>query len=944
MFIATSAEAQQICTPSGGAFQCVDQGTTPDSTDSQVFSGSSIIVVGPDVVINSGLSSLRQTGSGDVTITIDEDAELRGIQGIQASAPTNFNVTNNGFIEGRWRGIGNDASPIPIGQWRILNTGTIRGLGPINGGEAVSLQGNGRRTDVYFENAGTLFSRSMDGLYGFGLTGTYINNGDITAGRDGMRLDFRSDSSVLVGEDATVSGGRHGISVNSGWSNLFGFPADEAEHVLDIRGDVYGGSHGIAFGNGNGASQVTIVVSGTVRSGATSPRFGTGSPLPASTIGLGEWDEAMSESHDGVNIVIEASGILEPANGLAIHDYSDPQADFIPQGDGATSVTVRGQVLGDVVLAWGPDIVVIETGAILGDAGMILGSGGIVLDGDNSARLQNGTTWGSAPAFVAGEIDVLRFSGWTGNRGAVSETDISLQDIDIAQLRSFERIELTSLADVTFGSGTTPGNILSSGNPVDRLLFSVEEGAFARFAGDIIIDGDVNNFGALDLSGANINVPMLLTVTGNYTSADGTLSIDSFLGDDTSPSDVLVIGGDTSGSTNVFVNNTGGAGAQTVIGILVVDVEGASDGEFLLANGDYVLPDTGEEAIIAGAYGYALRQSEDGNWYLQSQLIDMTPIWQPGAPIYEALPVALTGLNRVGTLAQRIEGRQMLIGSVNPEHPYGSWIRIEGERLDVTPDVSTSDASFDQSSWRLQAGLDAVVAETGNGFWVAGVNLFTGGGSAEVMSSAGNGLVSTDAFGVGLTATYYGNGGFYADAQLQYTAFESDLSSSVLGALATGVEGEGRLASLEIGQEFTLGNGMTLTPQAQLIWSDLAFKSFTGPNGETVSLGNGDSLQLRLGVAAEQSWDFSNGEEARLYGIANVIHELRGETSVLVDGTELSMSTPEWVGEIGLGGSYDWAGDGGETYSLYGEVSASGELSGGEMRGLSGTVGFRIEF
>jgi len=781
----------------------------------------------------------------------------------------------------------------------------------------------------------------MDGLYGFGLTGTYINDGDISAGRDGMRLDFRSNSSVLVGENATVSGGRHGISVVSG---DFGSSTNGANHVLEIRGDVYGGSHGIAFGNGNGASQATIIVSGTVRSGTTSPRLGAGSPLPASTIGLGEWDEAMQEQHDGVDIVIEASGILEPANGLAIHDYSDPKPFFLRAGDGATSVTVRGQVFGDVVLARGPDIVIIETGAILGDTGMILGSGGIVLDGDNSAALQNGTSRGSAPAFVAGEIDVLRFSGWAGNRGGASETNISLQDIDIAQLRSFERIELTNLADVTFGSQITSGNTLRSGNPVDGLLFSVEEGAFARFTGDIIIDGAVNNFGALDLSGANINVPMLLTLTGNYTSADGTLSIDSFLGDDTSPSDVLVVGGDTSGSTSVFVNNTGGTGAQTVNGILVVDVEGASDGEFLLSNGDYVLPDTGEEALIAGAYGYALRQSEDGNWYLQSQLIDMTPIWQPGAPIYEALPVALTGLNRVGTLAQRIEGRQMLIGSVDPEYPYGPWIRIEGERLDVTPQVSTTGASLDQLFWRLQAGLDTVVAETDNGFWVAGVNLFTGGGSTNLMSSAGNGLISTDAFGVGLTATYYGNGGFYADAQLQYTAFESDLSSSVLGALATGVEGEGRLASLEIGQEFSLGNGMTLTPQAQLIWSDVAFNSVTGPNEETVSLGNGDSLQLRLGLAAEQSWDFGNGEEARLYGIANVIHEMRGQTSVLVDGTELSMSTPEWVGEIGLGGSYDWAGDGGETYSLYGEVSASRELSGGEMRGLSGTVGFRMEF
>jgi outer membrane autotransporter protein len=111
-----------------------------------------------------------------------------------------------------------------------------------------------------------------------------------------------------------------------------------------------------------------------------------------------------------------------------------------------------------------------------------------------------------------------------------------------------------------------------------------------------------------------------------------------------------------------------------------------------------------------------------------------------------------------------------------------------------------------------------------------------------------------------------------------------------------------------------------------------------------VSLGRHDSLQLRLGIAAEQSWEVGNGEQARLYGIANVIHEARGDTSVLVDGTELSMSAPEWVGEIGLGGSYDWTTSEGTRTSLYGEVSASYALSGGKMRGVAGTIGLRVEW
>lgn len=342
---------------------------------------------------------------------------------------------------------------------------------------------------------------------------------------------------------------------------------------------------------------------------------------------------------------------------------------------------------------------------------------------------------------------------------------------------------------------------------------------------------------------------------------------------------------------------------------------------------------------MVDVYSFAPDVSESGIWDFV-----LATTFQPGTPIYEALPSALLGTMRVGTLAQRIEGRQMLIGAVDPQNPYGAWLRIEGERIDATPESSSTGLSYDQDIWRLQGGLDILVHEGDRGNWVAGVNVFTVGSSVDVASPVGGGDISTDAMGVGLTATWYGHDGFYADSQLQYASFESDVSSDGLGALVMGLDGSSRLASIEMGQEFTRPNGLTWTPQAQLTWSEVSFDTFTGPNAEVVSIGDNDSLQLRLGLAVERAWDFGNGEQARLYGIANVHHELRSRTSVMVSGTELAISAPDWVGEIGLGGSYDWANEGGGTSSLYGEISASRELSRGELRGLAGTIGFRIEF
>jgi outer membrane autotransporter protein len=436
---------------------------------------------------------------------------------------------------------------------------------------------------------------------------------------------------------------------------------------------------------------------------------------------------------------------------------------------------------------------------------------------------------------------------------------------------------------------------------------------------------------------------------GLFFSNGGRLHIDTVLNDGaTDETDVLVIDQAAigSGATLVSVTNAlPGNGAST-------DTNG--NGVFDANEGILVVQALGEDSpadafaldgvLIDGAWQYVLDQTDGQSWYLQSRLSPATPVYEALPAILSGLPAAQSGLNRVGTLAQRIEGRQMLVRSVDPEHPHGAWIRVEGERSDVTPGRSTTGVSFDQSTWRLQGGLDMLVHEGENGTWVVGLNLFTGSSSVDVMSSLGNGSISTDAQGVGLTATYYGNRGFYADIQLQYSDFESDLSSGVFGALATGVEGEGHVASIEMGQEFVLSNGMTLTPQAQLMWSDVDLDSFTGPHGETVSLGDNDSLLLRLGLAVEQSWDFGDGEQARLYGIANAIHEMQGERSVLVDGTELSMSAPDWVGEIGIGGSYDRTSREGIRTSLYGEVSASRALSGGTVSGMSGTLGLRIEF
>ena len=101
----------------------------------------------------------------------------------------------------------------------------------------------------------------------------------------------------------------------------------------------------------------------------------------------------------------------------------------------------------------------------------------------------------------------------------------------------------------------------------------------------------------------------VLTVTQNYTGNGGVIAMNTALGADSSPTQKLVVQGDTSGDTILNISNLGGTGAATTgDGIMVVQVGGASNGTFSLPAPGYV---------EAGGYRYTLAKVGN-NWYLQS--------------------------------------------------------------------------------------------------------------------------------------------------------------------------------------------------------------------------------------------------------------------------------------------------------------------------------------
>lgn len=438
-----------------------------------------------------------------------------------------------------------------------------------------------------------------------------------------------------------------------------------------------------------------------------------------------------------------------------------------------------------------------------------------------------------------------------------------------------------------------------------------------------------------------------LTIAGDYAALGGGLSIRTQLGDDSSPTDRLVVTGATSGTTPVTVTNMGGTGAQTQTGIQVVRVDGASAGQFVLANGDYVID--GQPALVAGAYGYVLEQdSANGSWYLRSSLTGLGAasgngddlLYQPGAPVYEAYANTLLSLSRLGTLRQRVGNRLYDPADGGRD---GVWGRVESTTGRYHPVASTTGERHDMDSWKAQFGIDhALFSRQDGSRLVGGFNFNYGTANTRVSSPHGGGRVDTAAYGLGPTLTWYGSDGTYVDAQAQATWFDSDLRSSLAGTLKNSRNARSYAVGIEAGKAFALNERFALIPQAQLSYVSTHFGAFNDRFGARIDNDKGDSLQGRLGVALDyrQSWVDAGGRtrEASVYGIVNLKHEFLDGTRVQVSDVAIgSRSGRNWAG-IGLGGNYNWH----ERCAVYAEVGADADFSGSYL--LTATAGFRMAF
>ncbi|WJV78698.1 autotransporter YcgH [Escherichia coli] len=597
------------------------------------------------------------------------------------------------------------------------------------------------------------------------------------------------------------------------------------------------------------------------------------------------------------------------------------------------------------------DYVALETGEH-GSYAVAIRQGNI--DIKNSSITTKGTKAPIAKIYNGGE---LFFSNVT----AVSEQDkgisIDASNIDSQAKIALSSVELSSALDsidvnktttdvsILNRSIITPGNnilvnntggglnIISSDstlNGATKLVsgtttLKLSENTIWNMKDDSVVTHLTNSDSIINLSyddGQTFTQGKTLTVKGNYVGNNGQLNIRTVLGDDKSATDRLIVEGNTSGSTTVYVKNAGGSGAATLNGI-----------ELITVNGDESPADAfrqGDARIAAGAFEYQLKQ-QGKNWYLTSyQSVNEednssegnsestetpTPVLRPEAGSYVANLAAANTLfvmrlnDRAGetryidpVTEQERSSRLWLrqIGGHNAWRDSNGQLRTTSHRYvsQLGADLLTGGFT-DSDSWRL--GVMAGYARDYNS---------THSSVSDYRSKG-----SVRGYSAGLYATWFADDiskkGAYIDAWAQYSWFKNSVKGDELAYES--YSAKGATVSLEAGYGFALNKSFGLEaakytwifqPQAQAIWMGVDHNAHTEANGSRIENDANNNIQTRLGfrsfIRTQEKNSGPHGDDFEPFVEMNWIHNSK-DFAVSMNGVKVEQDGARNLGEIKLG-------------------------------------------
>lgn len=853
--------------------------------------------------VGFGISSPWLVDSGDIRVTVEQGARISVTQ--PQTAPLGF----MGIAVRGSAGKGNSAF--------ITNDGDIDVSG--NGGRAVYAFMTG---DVAISNGSTgiiTSSGTGSGTYGIFAMSTeggrvaVINHGSVSTGGKGVRI---TTSGVATLVNTGVITGETGASIEA--------TAASANGVVNDGGRIQG-STGQGLVLDKGAFDVVNENHGLI-SGTVGVQWqASGSVLTNRATIAGTEGTAISISGNHSALVLDTGSVLH--------------GDVLSAGTGNT-LTLEGQSTNEGNLEG------FSTLTMAGSTWLLSGKETTASASPAATDVQRGTL------IISGSLDNEGAgAGVTIQRGATLQwgdggtTGAVIGAITDDGTLAFRRADTITYADVLSGDGGLeqlgPGTLRLQGMQAYTGPTRVQGGVLAvegvirsdtsvaargTLAGFGTVRGNVTNRGVVWPGQAVVGDADIgtLTIRGHYVGQGGLLELNTYLGTDGSPSDVLSLdGGTASGHTGVLVHALSSTPARPTIhnGILLVSA----------VHGAKTTPDAFSLAseVREGTFDYRLfRGGVDGtspdSWYLRnvfdvassspsspygpapaSETLPDTPpprVLPPGEyPIigpeiatYSAVqPIAQQmGRLSLGTLQERWGDSAMRVsGALSTDHGPSVWARVYASSMN-NQYVSYAEPSAKGDLSGLQMGADVWQGE-----WLPGCRERWGGyvssthASAKVSglmtnrnaaayTTASTGSLALHQTAAGVYWTHDGARGWYLDTVMQASVYNG-AASTANARLPT--HAEGFLGSLELGYPFSLpqwGSRFALEPQLQGIWQQVRFSDANDGLG-AVSLGNGRSKSGRIGLRGRWTLRTQSGQSWQAYLAVNVWRDWSGRTKTI---------------------------------------------------------------
>ena len=837
------------------------------------------------------------------------------------------------------------------GASHTVNPGDTREFWFVQDGAELNIAAGGAVGGVQVDAAHLLGSnvdvRGLTGIRLLNASTATINGGQIViASSLGSAGGAQSGSKMNLDSMTVTSAGR-------------GFSVSGVGSELTVRNSSIGAG-GEALQVGDGGLLVLDNVSATT-DGSASGAFGVGLRMYGGTAQVS--NSTLSGASGGIRMEDAGELFVERSridNGLIM---------FGPTSD--PTLRTQATLIGSIVTG--------STAASIQNGSEVTLTGSTLKGTDTGADLINGTLEATAGSLIEGARIGVEISGNTQNTLSIDQSKVvagseaalvvnsnAKLDALIGNGSAVEagngvalELERGASANIQVSSSIIRGDMVARPTDtaptqlnVDLADRSMLVGAIAngdtvsvsnsvwQLTGDSSVQQLTANTGStIELgNGTTFNT---LSVSGNYSGNDGTLIFNTVLVGDDAATDKLVIGGDTSGSTNVRVNNVGGAGAQTNQGIELISVGGASNGQFALAG-----------RAVGGQYEYFLHKGTgtDGNWYLRSVLPtapdpcdadpslpgcspelpdpDPDPVLRPEGGAYLANLRASQEMFRIG-YHERNAG----------QNGGRAWARVDGSRNGF--DAASRQLDIHGNSQAISVGADLWRANNGSG---VGVILSSGNASSTSTNSLSGyyarGKVKGEALGIyatlraGNTADPYA--GFYLDGSVQRAQFRNRVEG--VGLETERYDSRGWQGAVETGYAFRVGgnsnSSVFLEPQLQVGYNRWDDTRHTEANGTVVTTDDADGLFGRVGLrlSGVTRWE-GRTAQVQPYLAANWLHS-RAESQVRMDGELVDARIPRSRAEVSAGASVKFANGMGVWGGLSRQQASGYHLTSAQM-GLS---------